>query len=69
MTDDPVATLRRWTDSGGIWRVIARRPGAVTIALLPCTGGEEVDRLVSDDPGLLRYLGDRTGSEDEPRVS
>jgi hypothetical protein len=64
MTDDPVATLRRWTDSGGVWRVAGRRPGSVTVALYQCTGGEEVDRLVSADPALIRYLGDRTSSED-----
>ncbi|UGT67408.1 hypothetical protein LTT66_29990 [Nocardia gipuzkoensis] len=64
MTDDPVAVLRRWADSGGIWRVAARRSDSVTVALYQCTGGEEVDRLVSTDPELLRYLGDRTSSED-----
>ncbi|MFC8044662.1 hypothetical protein [Nocardia sp. NPDC057353] len=65
MTDDPVSILRRWTDSGGTWRVVARSAGAITVALLPCTGGEEVDRVVSDDPALRAYLGDRTGSEDD----
>lgn len=64
MTDDPVAALRRWTDSGGTWRVLAGGAGAITVALLPCTGGEEVDRLVSDDPALRAYIGGRTGSED-----
>ncbi|MEV0358418.1 hypothetical protein AB0H71_20445 [Nocardia sp. NPDC050697] len=64
MTDDPVAALRRWTDSGGTWQVIAGGAGAITVALLPCTGGEEVDRLVSDDPALRAYLDGRTGSAD-----
>jgi hypothetical protein len=32
----------------------------VTIALLRCDGGEEVDRFTSDDPRLLAYV-------DEPR--
>ncbi|MBF6465967.1 hypothetical protein IU427_12360 [Nocardia beijingensis] len=64
MTDDPVAVLRRWADSGGIWRVAGRRSGSVTVVLYQCTGGEEVDRLTSSDPELLRYLGERDGSED-----
>ncbi|UGT61155.1 hypothetical protein [Nocardia asteroides] len=64
MTDDPVAALRRWTDSGGTWRVVAGGAGAITVALLPCTGGEEVDRLVSDDPALRAYIGGRAGSAD-----
>ncbi|WP_280494125.1 hypothetical protein [Nocardia asiatica] len=64
MTEDPVAVLRRWTDAGGVWRVTARRPDSVTVALYQCTGGEEVDRLTFADPELLRYLGDRTSSED-----
>ncbi|WP_249644765.1 hypothetical protein [Nocardia sputi] len=64
MTDDPVATLRRWTDSGGVWRVTGCRSGSVTVALYQCTGGEEVERVVSADPALIRYLGDRTSSED-----
>lgn len=64
MTDDPIEVLRRWADSGGIWRVAGRRSGSVTVALYQCTGGEEVDRLVSSDPELIRYLGERTSSED-----
>ncbi|MFI9412156.1 hypothetical protein [Nocardia gamkensis] len=64
MTDDPVAVLRRWADAGGVWRVAGRRSGSVTVALYQCTGGEEVDRLTSSDPELLRYLGERTSSED-----
>ncbi|WP_067470449.1 hypothetical protein [Nocardia amamiensis] len=64
MSDDPVAVLRRWHDSGGVWRVVGRRSGAVTIALFPCTGGAEVDRLTSADPGLIHFVGDRVSSED-----
>ncbi|WP_316573757.1 hypothetical protein [Nocardia canadensis] len=61
---NPIETLRRWTDSGAIWRVLARRTGSVTIGLFECTGGQEVDRFTSTDPALLRFLGDRTSSED-----
>ena len=64
MSVDPVDTLIRWADAGGIWRVVSRRPDSVTIALYECTGGQEVDRFHSADPGLLRFLGQRTSSED-----
>lgn len=64
MSVDPVETLLRWQDSGAIWRVVGRRPDAVTIALYECTGGQEVDRFTSTDPALLRFLGERATSED-----
>ncbi|MET9213424.1 MULTISPECIES: hypothetical protein [Actinomycetes] len=64
MSADPIETLRRWADSGAIWRVVARRADTVTIGLFECTGGQEVDRFASTDPALLRFLGDRNSSED-----
>jgi hypothetical protein len=64
VSTDPVETLRRWQDSGAVWRVLARRAGAVTVGLFECTGGQEVDRFTSTDPALLRFLGDRSTSED-----
>jgi len=36
----------------------------VTVALLRCDGGEEVDRFTSADPQLLDYIGDRFNSAD-----
>jgi hypothetical protein len=36
----------------------------VTVALLRCDGGEEVDRFTSDDPRLLDYIGERFNSTD-----
>lgn len=60
----PVEVLRRWEDLGALWRVVGRSPGGVTVALCRCDGGEEVERLTSDDADLLRYLGGRTSSED-----
>jgi hypothetical protein len=36
----------------------------VTVALLRCDGGEEVDRFTSADPQLLDYIGDRFNSTD-----
>ncbi|MEV6218659.1 hypothetical protein [Nocardia sp. NPDC051833] len=64
MSADPIETLRRWADSGAIWRVLARRADTVTIGLFECTGGQEVDRFTSADPALLSFLGDRSSSED-----
>ena len=62
MHTDRVADLRRWEDTGAVWSVVARKHDRVTIALLRCDGGEEVDRFTSDDPSLLHYIGERFGS-------
>jgi hypothetical protein len=62
MDTDRVAELQRWEDAGAVWSVVSRKPDRVTIALLRCDGGEEVDRFTSDDPSLLDYIGDRSGS-------
>jgi hypothetical protein len=60
---DPVDALRRWEEAGGTWEVV---PGAggLTVRLCTCTGGEEVDRLVSSSPALAAYVGGRTRSDD-----
>jgi hypothetical protein len=57
---DHVAELVRWEDAGATWQVVSRTARGVTVALLRCDGGEEVDRFTSDDPRLLAYV-------DEPR--
>ena len=59
---DRTAELQRWEDSGAVWEVIARSADSVTIGLLRCDGGEEVDRFTSDDPRLLDFIGDRRSS-------
>lgn len=61
---DPVADLIRWQDSGGVWRVLGRRGDYLTIGLFECTGGAQVGRIVSADPGLRMFIGDRGGSAD-----
>jgi hypothetical protein len=61
---DRVAELQRWEDSGAVWSVMSRRDGRVTVALLRCDGGEEVERFTSDDPRLLDYIGERFNSTD-----
>jgi hypothetical protein len=61
---DRVAELQRWQDAGAVWEVISRRGRSVTVALLRCDGGEEVERFTSDDPHLLSFIGDRLSSEE-----
>ena len=48
MDSDRVAELQRWEDAGAVWSVVSRRNGRVTVALLRCDGGEEVDRFTSE---------------------
>jgi len=64
MNIDRVAEIQRWQDSGAVWEVISRRGDTVTIALLRCDGGEEMDRFTSDDARLLDFIGDRQSSEE-----
>lgn len=59
-----VDRLRRWEDSGATWRVVSRTQGRLEIAMITCTGDEEMERLVSADPELVSFVGDRMSSED-----
>lgn len=59
MGEDSIERLERWQLFGGVWRVASRTAGTVTISLCRCDGGEEVDRLTSDDPDLLDWLAGR----------
>ncbi len=59
-----LARVTRWEGAGGVWEVLATSPRGVTLALLRCDGGEEVDRFTSADPLLLRHLGGRTRSDE-----
>ena len=61
---DLVDALRRWYDAGAAWQVVARTPHEVTVAMLRCDGGEEVERLTSGAPAWLAYLADRETSDD-----
>jgi hypothetical protein len=64
MNIDRAAELQRWQDSGAVWEVISRKGRGVTVALLRCDGGEEVDRFTSDDSRLVSFIGDRMTSEE-----
>lgn len=60
----PVEKLRRWEQMGGVWRIASETSSQVTVSLLRCDGGEEVERLVSDDPGLIAFVAGRSASDD-----
>lgn len=64
MRVDRVAELQRWQDSGAVWQVVSHRGESVTVALLRCDGGEEMERFTSDDPQLLEFIGGRRSSEE-----
>lgn len=59
-----VENLRRWTDAGALWRVVRRSGDEIEISMCTCTGGEEVDRIVSSEPAVRDYVGDRWASDD-----
>jgi hypothetical protein len=61
---DPAAALQRWQQLGGVWQVVSRGPAGVTVSLRRCDGGEEMERITSDDPALLTLLGERTTSQE-----
>ena len=64
-----VTTLRRWEDAGGLWRVLTRDAGSITVGLYRCDGGEEVDRIVTAEPALTEFLAGRDSSEgDRPSL-
>ena len=62
VSPDPVDILRRWSDSGAVWRVLSRRGGTLVIGLYRCDGGEEVDRITSNDPRLGVFVAGRESS-------
>jgi hypothetical protein len=64
--DDPLEALRRWEDSGAVWRLLSRRGDVVEVALLTCSAGEEVGRITTSDPRVLEFIGTRTASDLPP---
>ena len=57
--EDPVASLRRWEESGAVWRVLHRSGGSVTVALLTCDGGEQVGELTCEEGEVGEFLAGR----------
>jgi hypothetical protein len=62
MDDSPIATLERWEQNGGIWRLRLMDATSAVVDLCACHG-EAVDELRSSDPALLRYLAHRRRSD------
>ena len=60
---DPAGVLQRWQRFGGTWRVVSAPGAPIVVSLARCDGGEEVDRLTSDDPAFVAWLAGRTSSE------
>lgn len=58
-----VERLTRWTAAGGRWRVVVRTPTSLTVALLTCDGGEEMERIVSSDSAFAEHVGVSSDSE------
>ncbi|MBO3086795.1 hypothetical protein [Cellulomonas dongxiuzhuiae] len=61
---DAVAVLRRWEDSGAVWRVLERDGARVTVGLWTCTGDELVDRVEAQGRALEAFVAGRGSSED-----
>ena len=55
--------LERWANFGGVWRVVAFDDRAATVAMCRCDGGEEVQRLTTQDHGLVTWLTRHLDSE------
>jgi len=64
MAEKAVDVVRRWEESGGVWRVVGVHGAELTVSLRTCTAGEEVDRVVSADPDLVAYVAGRQGSDE-----
>lgn len=60
----PLDRLLRWESFGGHWRVSARTSNRLELRLLTCDGGEEADRMETDDPSVVRYVGARSSDQD-----
>ena len=54
-------TLRRWEDSGAVWRAVHVSDAKAIVDLCTCTG-EPVDRIESSDPELISLLRERPAS-------
>lgn len=63
MNDSEREKLERWQEFGGVWQVVAADTHEATVSMCRCDGGEEVERLTTRDPDLLRWLVDHPDSE------
>jgi hypothetical protein len=51
-----IQTLEEWARAGAHWRVLHHGEHRAVVELQQCTG-ELVERLESDDPAVIAYLG------------
>ncbi len=58
-----MAVLRRWEDSGAVWRVTSRTATSVDIDLLTCAADEVMGRLRTSDPDVLAHVAGRDRSD------
>jgi hypothetical protein len=56
--DEVIEQLRRWGDSGALWRVVALDESRVVIALLTDVHRVEVGRITSTDRRVLAFVTD-----------
>lgn len=63
-SDSPVEKLRRWEELGAVWRIASRTSSHLTVSLLSCDGGEEIDTVFSDDPRLFGFVAGRSASDE-----
>ena len=48
--------ILRWERAGGEFRLLDERDGAVTVSLLRCDAGEEIDRFISSEEDVRNYV-------------
>jgi hypothetical protein len=50
-----ISGLEDWVRAGAHWRVVRHSEKRAVVELQQCTG-EPIERLASDDPGVIDYL-------------
>lgn len=59
---EDLTRLLRWERAGGAWRVLHRAGDRISVALLTCDGGTEMERLTTASPDVREHVGDRDES-------
>ncbi|MFZ2512616.1 MAG: hypothetical protein WAW85_16165 [Gordonia sp. (in: high G+C Gram-positive bacteria)] len=62
---DAVERLQRWADSGAYFAIVSRHRDQLTLALLTCSGGEEMGRITSADPAVAAWCANNDGARAE----
>jgi len=56
MASEALRELLRWEGAGGTWRLVSVPSPAVEVALLTCSGDEEMARLRGDAEDFRAYV-------------